>query len=116
MLLRIRERGDGALVYGLRGRPSNRRLAARLEQKILACMRRRYADVRPTLANEHLAQEGFSVSRETLWKWMTKAVLWRPRSQRVRAVPVWREQRARFGELVMQDRSPFRWLEETRAR
>jgi predicted DNA-binding protein (UPF0251 family) len=36
MLLRIRERGDGALVHGLRGQPSNRKLAARFEQKILA--------------------------------------------------------------------------------
>ncbi len=28
MLLGLRQRGDGALVHGLRGRPSNRRLAA----------------------------------------------------------------------------------------
>src|SRR5438132_748945 len=112
MLLRIRERGDGALVHGLRGRPSNRKVAARLEQKILERLRQRYADFGPTLAAEHLAQEGLSVSRETLRKWMTTAALWRPRSQRVKTVHVWRERRARFGELVMQDSSPFRWLEE----
>jgi transposase len=112
MLLRIRERGDAALVHGLRGRPSNRKLAARLEQKILARLRQRYADFGPTLAAEHLAQEGFPVSRETLRKWMSKAALWCPRSQRVKAVHVWRERRARFGELVMQDSSPFRWLED----
>jgi hypothetical protein len=73
MLLRIRERGDGALVHGLRSRRSNRKLAARLEQKILAGLRQRYADFGPTLAAEHLAQEGFPVSRETLRKWMTRA-------------------------------------------
>ena len=73
MLLRIRERGDGALVHGLRGRPSNRKLAAPFEQKILARLRQRYADFGPTLAAEHLAQEGLSVSRETLRKWMTLA-------------------------------------------
>src|SRR6266403_1251940 len=112
MLLRIRERGDGALVHGLRGRPSNRKVAARLEQKILERLRQRYADFGPTLAAEHLAKEGLSVSRETLRKWMTKAALWRPRSQRVKTVHVWRERRARFGELVMQDSSPFRWLED----
>src|ERR1017187_4602186 len=111
MLLRIRERGDGALVHGLRGRPSNRKLAARFEHKVLARLRQRYADFGPTLAAEHLAQEGFSVSRETLRKWMTKAALWRPRSQRVKKIHVWRERRACFGELVMQDSSPFRWLE-----
>jgi len=112
MLLRIRQRGDAALVHGLRGRPSNRKLAARLEQKILARLRQRYADFGPTLAAEHLAQEGFSVSRETLRKWMTQAALWRPRSQRLKTIHVWRERRACFGELVMQDSSPFRWLEE----
>ncbi len=112
MLLRLRECGDRSLVHGLRGRPSNRKLAARLEQKVLARLRQRYADFGPTLAAEHLAQEGFSVSRETLRKWMTQATLWRPRSQRVKTIHVWRERRARFGELVMQDSSPFRWLEE----
>jgi hypothetical protein len=112
MLLGLRQRGDGALVHGLCGRPSNRRLAAKFEQKILARLRQRYADFGPTLAAEHLAQEGFAVSRETLRKWMTKAALWRPRRQRVKAVHVWRERRASFGELVMQDSSPFRWLED----
>src|ERR1700723_2200660 len=112
MLLRLRERGDRSLVHGLRGRPSNRKLAARLEQKILARLRQRYADFGPTLAAEHLSQEGFSVSRETLRKWMTQAALWRPRSQRVKTIHVWRERRASFGELVMQDSSPFRWLED----
>src|SRR5216684_1372772 len=112
MLLRLRERGDSSLIHGLRGRPSNRKLAARLEQKILARVRQCYADFGPTLAAEHLAKEGFLVSRETLRKWMTKAALWRPRSQRVKAVHVWRERRGRFGELVMQDSSPLRWLED----
>ena len=68
MLLRIRERGDAALVPGLRGRPSNRGLAARLELNILRRVRQRYADFGPTLAAEHLAQEGLPVSRETLRK------------------------------------------------
>src|SRR5216683_5193818 len=112
MLLRLRERGDSSLIHGLRGRPSNRKLAARLEQKILARVRQRYADFGPTLAAEHLAKEGFLVSRETLRKWMTKAAFWRPRSQRVKKIHVWRERRASFGELVMQDSSPFRWLED----
>ena len=112
MLLRLRERGDRSLIHGLRGRPSNRKLAMRFEQKILARLRQRYADFGPTLAAEHLAQEGFAVSRETLRKWMTQAALWRPRSQRVKTLHVWRERRACFGELLMQDSSPFCWLED----
>ncbi len=112
LLLRLREQGDRAVIHGLRGRPSNRKFAARFEQKILARVRQRYADFGPTLAAEHLAKEGLAVSRETLRKWMSKAAFWRPRSQRVKKIHVWRERRASFGELVMQDSSPFRWLEE----
>jgi transposase len=112
LLVAVEKRGDRALLHGLRGRPSNRRLAARWERKILTRVRERYADFGPTLAAEHLAQEGLPVSRETLRKWMVKASLWRPRAQRVKSIHVWRERRASFGELVMQDSSPFRWLEE----
>jgi transposase len=112
LLMAVRERGDGAVVHQLRGRPSNRKLASSLQQKILARIRQRYADFGPTLVAEHLAEEGCQVSRETLRKWMTRAQLWHPRAQRVKSMHVWRERRACFGELVMQDSSPFRWLEQ----
>jgi hypothetical protein len=112
LLRGLRERGDRVVIHGLRGRPSNRKLTARFAQRVLARIRERYADFGPTLAGEHLAQEGLVVSRETLRKWMAPAALWRPRTKRVKAVHVWRERRASFGELVMQDSSPFRWLEK----
>src|SRR3981081_2548678 len=88
MLLRIRERGDGSLVHGLRGRRANRKLAARLDQKIFARLRQRYADFGPTLAAEHLAQEGFPVSRETLRKWMVKGSLRGHSAQRLKNIHV----------------------------
>ena len=84
LLWGLQVRGDAAVIHGLRGQPSNRKLAAAYEQKILARVRQRYADFGPTLAAEHLAKEGLSVSRETLRKWMAKAALWRPRRQRVK--------------------------------
>src|SRR5450756_1956232 len=80
MLIRIGERGDGGIVHQLRGRPSNRKLAAPWQEKILARIRHRYADFGPTLAAEHLAQDGLRVSCETLRKWMIQGALWRPRS------------------------------------
>src|ERR1700724_3972888 len=43
---------------------------------------------------------------------MVKASLWCPRARRLKKIHVWRERRASFGELLMQDSSPFRWLEE----
>jgi transposase len=112
LLQRWREGGDRAVIHGLRGRPSNRKLDVSFERKVLTRVGQRYADFGPTLAAEHLAQDGLALSRETLRKWMTKAAFWRPRRQRVKKIHVWRERRASFGELVMQDSSPFRWLED----
>jgi hypothetical protein len=55
LLVGLGKRGDRAVIHGLRGRRSNRRLAERLELKILRRVRQRYADFGPTLAAEHLA-------------------------------------------------------------
>jgi hypothetical protein len=112
LLLRLHEEGDRAVIHGLRGRPSNRKFDVCFERKVLARVGQRYADFGPTLAAEHLAKEGLPLSRETLRKWMSQAAFWRPRRQRVKKIHVWRERRASFGDLVMQDSSPFRWLED----
>ena len=46
-------------------------------------------------------------SREAPRKWMTQAQLWHPHTLRVKAIPVWRERRACFAEMVMQDSPVF---------
>ncbi len=109
---RVEAEGDRGLVHRLRGRASNRRIAPGKQARILARVRVRYRDFGPTLAHEKLAGEGLEVGRETLRKWMIEAGLWRARRQRLEQVHVWRERRAAFGELVMMDSSPYRWLEE----
>ena len=109
---RVQVEGDRGVVHRLRGRRSNRKISAAFEKQVMAEVRRRYADFGPTLATEHLAKAGLGVSRETLRKWMSDAGLWQPRHLRRKAVHVWRERRAAFGELVMMDSSPFAWLEE----
>ncbi len=83
LLQRLREEGDRVVIHGLRGRPSNRKLDVSFERKVLTRVGQRYADFGPTLAAEHLAQDGLPLSRETLRKWMTKAAFWRPRCQEV---------------------------------
>jgi hypothetical protein len=111
--VRLRQQGDGGIVHGLRGRPSNRKIPARLRQRVVRELRQaRYAGFGPTLAAEHLARSGMVVSRETLRNWMSVAGLWRRRSRQLKAVHVWRPRRTAFGELVMMDSSPYRWLEE----
>jgi len=112
LMVRVRAEGDGGIVHRLRGRPSNRTIPADRQQRILARVRRRYADFGPTLACEHLGKEGLAVSRETLRKWMIGAELWHPRRRKVKRVHVWRERRAAFGEMVIWDSSPYAWLED----
>lgn len=108
---RVAAEGDGGVMHRLRGRPSNRKIPEAMQRRVLAQVRGRYGDFGPTLAAEHLADGGLQVSRETLRRWMSAAGLWRSRRRRLRAVHVWRQRRAAFGELVMMDSSPFRWLE-----
>ncbi|MFZ3331710.1 MAG: helix-turn-helix domain-containing protein [Candidatus Acidiferrales bacterium] len=113
LLERLRKVGDRGLVHGLRGRPSNRKIPADTEQRSLRRLRLpAYWGFGPTLAAEHLARHGLKVSPETLRKWMNAAGLRQPRRRHLRPVPVWRPRRAAFGELVMMDSSPFRWLED----
>ena len=48
LLRRVRAEGDRGVVHRLRGRPSNRKIPAALQGRILAQVRRRYADFGPT--------------------------------------------------------------------
>jgi transposase len=110
---RLRNEGDGGIVHRLRGRRSNRKIPESVQQRALRRLAQaRYDGFGPTLAGEHLARQGIEVSRETLRQWMSKAGLWRIRRRKVQQPHVWRPRRSSFGELVMMDSSPYRWLEE----
>lgn len=110
---RLRREGDRGLVHRLRGRRSNRKIAEIFRRRALRELHQaRYAGFGPTLAAEHLARQGIAVSRETLRQWMSAAGLWQTRRRRIQRVHVWRPRRAAWGELVMMDSSPYRWLED----
>jgi hypothetical protein len=110
---RLRSEGDRGVVHRLRGHPSNRKIPEDLRTRAVRELRQaRYAGFGPTLAAEHLGRQGLKVSRETLRHWMEGAGLWQTRRRKVKRVHVWRPRRSCFGELVMMDSSPFRWLEE----
>lgn len=108
---RVRAEGPRGLVHRLRGRPSNRRYPAALQQRVLALYQGRYADFGPTLACEHLyARHRLRVGRETLRRWLRTAGLWADRRRAVAHHP-WRERKACVGELVQVDGSHHAWLE-----
>ena len=80
LVKRLRERGDRAVIHGLKGRTSNRKMARETERKATELIRRQYADYGPTQAAEVLASEHqIEVSRDTVRKWMSAAKLWRPK-------------------------------------
>src|SRR5437764_9959391 len=81
LLKALKKRGDQAVVHGLRGRPSSRRLPeATKEEAIRILAEPVYAGFGPTLAAEYLSKKhGLSMSKETLRQWMMEAKLWRGR-------------------------------------
>jgi hypothetical protein len=113
LLAALKERKDKAVIHGLCGRASNRRVSPELEQQAIAILSDpKFRGFGPTLAAQCLAKKhGIEVSKETMRTWMTRAELWRPKAQRVGEAHVWRKRRERFGELVQWDTSEHDWLE-----
>lgn len=113
LMRRFREDGDRAVIHGLRGRASNRRMEAAAEARGIQELRREECrDFGPTFASEHLAHRlGIVVGRDTVRKWMTRAGLWKPRKRTLATVRQWRQRRPCTGELVQWDTSVHDWLE-----
>jgi hypothetical protein len=107
------EKGPAALTSPLRGRPSNRRLPDVLRRQALDLILAHYADFGPTLAAEKLFERhGFSVSVETLRRWMQKEGIWVNRAARRKPFHQPRPRRDCFGELVQIDGSEHWWFED----
>jgi Homeodomain-like domain len=113
LLRKLRRKGDRAVIHELRGRASNRKLPAELEQRAIAILSDPvYRGFGPTLAAEYLyRRHRITVSKETLRGWMVQARLWRAGLRRVVEVHEWRSRRSRCGELVQWDTSTHDWLE-----
>jgi transposase len=113
LLRKLRQKGDRAVLHDLRGRPSNRRLPAEMEQRAVVVLSDPvYRGFGPTLAAEYLEKRHqITVSKETLRRWMAKAGLWKAGRRRVMEVHQWRPRRSRSGELVQWDTSDHDWLE-----
>jgi transposase len=113
LLYALKKRGDKAVLHGLRGKPSNRRIEEGVEQQAVTVLSMPvYAGFGPTLAAEYLEKKhGIKASKETVRKWMIGGKLWRAQKEKVKQVHVWRPRRSRLGELVQWDTSEHDWLE-----
>jgi hypothetical protein len=113
LLKKLKEEGDRAVLHGLRGRTSNRRLSEKKREKAVRILSQEvYRGFGPTLAAEYLAKKhGLKMGREALRKLMMAAQLWQGRRRRVEAVHVWRDRKPSRGEMVQWDTSEHDWLE-----
>src|SRR3984893_17203837 len=113
LLRRMKTQGDTVVVQGLRGRASNRKLAAKTQQQALVILREPdWHDFGPTFASQQLAKlHRIHVGKETLRGWMIQAGMWQPGSRKIQEVHGGRPRRSGFGELVQWDTSEHDWLE-----
>lgn len=113
LVKRFRQQGDQAVVHGLRGRPSWRKLTAARRDKIVRILsEEQYRGFGPTLAAEYLREKhGIQIGREALRQIMIKAGLWRAHQRKVDQIHQWRPRRSCRGELVQWDTSEHDWLE-----
>ena len=113
LIKRMAKLGDGVVVHGLRGRPSNRKLPAKIQRQALTILKQPdWHDFGPTFAAEQLAERHqIQVGKETLRKWMIEAGMWQSKPPRMQEVHGWRPRRSGFGELVQWDTSEHDWLE-----
>jgi transposase len=113
LLQRIKRQGDVAVVHGLRGRSSNRKIAAKIEAQAIEILKQpEWHDFGPTFAAEQLGKRHqIRVSDETVRQWMMRAGLWKSRAKKPEQVHCWRPRRSAFGELVQWDTSEHDWLE-----
>jgi len=112
LLRRLKEKGDRAVIHGLRGVSSKRRIAGEVQQEAMEILsREEHEGFGPTLASEYLKKRHeIEASRETVRKWMIEAKLWRAGRRKIEALHVWRPRRSRFGEMVQWDTSEHAWL------
>jgi transposase/transposase-like protein len=113
LLARLREIGDRAVIHGLRGRSSNRKLSEDARSRVIAVLSQEvYRGFGPTLASEYLAKNHkLAIGREALRQLMIQAGLWRGRRQKIEAIHQWRPRRNSRGEMVQWDTSEHDWLE-----
>lgn len=107
---RFKLEGDAGLTHRLRGRLSNRRLGEELRVRVIRLHQEKYADFGPTFACQKLAEEGLTLSPNTLTVLLKERGLWERRRRRGKHRKR-RERRASFGSMLQMDGSHHDWFE-----
>lgn len=109
---RVAKEGPQGVIHRLRGRPSVRRLAEVLRQKVKDLLATKYAGFNDHHATEMLAErEGIHLSRETVRRLRREAGIGAVRRRRAPKHRRRRERRERQGDMILFDASDHDWLE-----
>jgi hypothetical protein len=109
---RIRNEGHRGVIHKSRGRPSNRRIAHKIKERVIRLYRAQYKGFGPTLASEKLLErDRIEISDETLRGWLIEAGDWKKSRKRGRHRQ-WRERKHHDGEMVQMDGSHHAWFED----
>ena len=109
---RVKREGQQGIVHRSRGRPSNRKIADQLKEKVIKLYRKSYKGFGPTLACEKLLErDGVSLSDETLRGWLIESGDWK-RVRKRKKHRQWRERKKHPGEMVQMDGSHHAWFED----
>lgn len=113
MIHTLKKRGDKAVIHGLRGKPSKRRIDKSVEREAVKILSADvYKGFGPTLASEYLNEKHcISASKETVRQWMIRGKLWKGKRAKIKQIHTWRPRRSRCGDLVQWDTSTHDWLE-----
>jgi hypothetical protein len=111
LVRKVERDGAKGIVHGNRGKPSPKRMAPGLVDRIVALVKERYRDFKPKFAAEKLwKRDKIKVSDEKMRQIMIEAGLWRVHRHKADVHP-WREPKAHCGEMVQMDGSHHAWLE-----
>lgn len=109
---RVRDEGHRGVIHKSRGRPSNRRIAPKLKNRVIRLYRTQYKGFGPTLASEKLLErDRIEISDETLRGWLIEAGDWE-KSRKRRRHRQWRERKHHEGQMVQMDGSHHGWFED----
>ncbi len=108
---RIKIEGDKGIIHKSRGKPSNRRIPAKIRDRVIKLYRTQYQDFGPTLASEKLLErDRIEISDETLRRWLIEKGDWK-KTRKHRGHRQWRERKHHEGEMVQMDGSHHDWFE-----
>lgn len=110
---RVSRLGAAGLRHGNRGRPSARRVSAKVRERIAYWVQRPEVRVNDCHIVEKLSDlEGLHVSRETVRRVRRSLGVAPKRRRRARQHRRRREREARIGAMILVDGSPFSWLRD----